>query len=76
MTKVMGCMTSKNDVFTLMSILNGHAFFEIVNQYTPIFANFHELVYNSGFSNFELPLLIQNSIYYVAQILSGLSYTV
>ena len=35
----------------------------------------HKLVYNGGFSNFELLLLVQNSIY-VAQILHGLSYMV
>ena len=33
----------------------------------------HKVVYNGGFSNFELPLLVQNSIY-VAQILCSLSY--
>ena len=31
----------------------------------------HKLVYNGGFSNFELPLLVPNSTY-VAQILCGL----
>ena len=35
----------------------------------------HKLVYNGGFSNFELLLLVQNSTC-VAQILHGLSYEV
>ena len=35
----------------------------------------HKLVYNGGFSNFELPLLVQNSTY-VTQILCRLSYKV
>ena len=35
----------------------------------------HKLVYNGGFSNFELPLLVRTSAY-VAQILCGLSYKV
>ena len=35
----------------------------------------HRLVYNGGFSNFKLPLLVQNSAY-VAQHLCGLRYKV
>ena len=35
----------------------------------------HRLVYNGGFSNFELPLLVRNSIY-VTLILCGLGYKV
>ena len=40
--------------------------------------NLYELakqVYHGEFSNFELPLLVRNSIY-VSQVLSGLSYIV
>ena len=35
----------------------------------------HKLVYNGGFPNFELSLLVWNSTY-VAEILCGLSYKV
>ena len=35
----------------------------------------HKLVYNGGFSNFELPSLVRN-VSYMAQILRGLSYEV
>ena len=35
----------------------------------------HKLMYNGGYSNFELSLLVRNSTY-VAQVLYGLSYKV
>ena len=43
--------------------------------YTPIFILSHTLVYNGGFSNFELPLLVRHSTH-ASQILCGLSYKV
>ena len=53
------------------------AFTELEVSYVAIHQSLlsHKLLYNGGFLNFELPLLVRN-LTHVAQIFCGLSYKV